>query len=193
MKRLVAVVLAVLSAVVAMAQMGNVSSLVKITDMAGGTGWEVLDAEGLKELKKQIAEEAKLFPVLLVEARKQWAAAKNVKGQFPSSQVKVRKFSVAGTGTEEKLETMKERRESSQADKMQKEADLAQKKLNNIKNEDMKAKIQEKEDAKRKIRGTAVALMTKLLKERLSRDIPSYSAEVMSYAEELEFDAPEKK
>ena len=193
MKHLAAVVLMVMSAFVAMAQMGNVSSLVKITDMAGGTGWEVLDAEGLKELKKQIAEEVKIFPVMLVEAKKQWAAAKNVKGQFPSSQVKVRKFSVAAMGPEDKLETKKEKREASQADKMQKESEAAQKRLDAIKNDDVKAKMQEKEDAKRKIRGTAVAQMTKLLKEKLSRDIPSYSAEVMSYAEELEFDAPEKK
>ncbi len=167
----------------------TISYLVEITDMNGDKGFDIVDKAGLDDLKKQIAEETQAFSKILPEARQKWKIAKNVKGAFPASVPKVRKFKVIGQGKEDKLAVKKERKESSIAKKAADDSEKWQKKLENIRDEDKRAAEQEKLDKKLRQRATAISFAASLLKAQLGREVPFYGTEVSTYAEPLEFPA----
>lgn len=167
----------------------SVSYLVEITDMAGDRGFDVLDKDGLDELKKQLGEEAAAFQMVVGEARQRWKKASNVKGAYPASIPKVRRCKIIGTGQAEKLEAKKERKEASLVKKAESEIEKQQQKLERIKDENRKAAEQEKIAAKLRQRATAILLAATLLKEKLGREVPFFGSEISTYGEPLEMSA----
>ncbi|MBO4288103.1 MAG: hypothetical protein J5985_08070 [Kiritimatiellae bacterium] len=153
--------------------------LVEITDMTGNKGFEILDAEGLAELTKQVKEETKIFPLVMVEAKKKWLENDEFKKKhFPSTAVKVRKFRVLKQDKEEVLQKLKEKAEdrmSASQDKKISEQSEKYKKMKKRKGGDeMVAKIQEKEEEKNRLESAAGSLVEQLMGEKLGRAIPSY-------------------
>ena len=151
--------------------------LVEITDMTGNKGFEILDSEGLAELTKQVKEETKIFPAIMVEAKKKWLESDEFKKKhFPSTAVKVRKFRVIAQGKEDALQKMKEKAEdrlaAAQEKKLTAQADKY-KKLER-RNKDKAAQMQEKEDEQNRLQGAAGSLVEQLMAEKLGRAVPSY-------------------
>ncbi|MBP5510919.1 MAG: hypothetical protein J6Z49_08380 [Kiritimatiellae bacterium] len=151
--------------------------LVEITDMTGNKGFEILDSEGLAELTKQVKEETKIFPAIMVEAKKKWLESDEFKKKhFPSTAVKVRKFRVITQGKEDALQKMKEKAEdrlaAAQEKKLTAQADKY-KKLER-RNKDKAAQMQEKEDEQNRLQGAAGSLVEQLMAEKLGRAVPSY-------------------
>lgn len=189
MNKLFSVLLCVCAMVFGASAQSQMAYLVEITDMAGDKGFEIVDKAGLDDLKKQVAEENAAFSQMVAEARAKWKQAKNVKGSFPASVAKARKFKIVGQGAEDKLAAKKDRKEASLAKKAASDSEKLQKKMELIRDEDKRAAEQEKNEKKLRQRATAIAFAASLLKVKLGREIPFYGTEITTYAEPVEFPA----
>jgi len=187
------IILSVLAAAAtfASAQMATMK-LVEITDMSGGKAYEIMDNDAFKELQTQIAEEQKLFAQGVNEAKKLWAENKEVKGTFPASIVKARKFRIVHQGNEEMLNKKKEKLDERLEDAKAKDAEKDEKKLKAIRNEEAKAKAMEAMENDKKKKGLAVSLVSKWMAEKLGRAIPSYSQDFMAFGNPLAAPAEKK-
>lgn len=153
--------------------------LVEITDMTGNKGFEILDAEGIADLTRQIKEETRIFPAILAEAKKKWLENDEFKKKhFPSTAVKVRKFRVLAQGKEEVLQKQKEKAEDRASASQEKKLSAQDEKYKKMRKrrggEDMVAKMQEKEDEKNRLESAVGSLVEQLMSEKLGRAVPSY-------------------
>lgn len=150
--------------------------IVKLTDMIGGVGYKVMGPDEYKKVFQEVQDETRVFPAVLADCKKEWAADKERTEPFPSSKFKVRKIAKGGTPypTVEKATLKLERLEDGvTAERLE----LLDKNAKSFKN--MDERMFARESAKLKAFKEGFELMSKKMEEKLGRPVEDFGFDLV--------------
>lgn len=145
--------------------------IVRVTDMAGNTELQIMNAADYKALQAEIKEEQKVFAKFLQQAKKEWAANEELsKFPFPGNKIKPRSAKQVGMefANEEKAGQKKDKLDERAAEKLTKETEKEEARMKRLSDED-----QEREIAKKDAFNRGVQMVMKLIGDQLGRPVPS--------------------
>lgn len=174
-KKNIVMALAILTACLVRAQMVYV---VQITDMAKNDVYQVMTREEVSELKGKIAAEARAFPGVLAELRKEWNENELTKGSyFPAAKLAPRKMREQGPFAREQAEKRVEKANERIDDANYKAAKTAAGR-GRARNLDAQAKANK--DAQREAAAANLHdMLCNKLKEKVGHDIPKNGADFL--------------
>jgi hypothetical protein len=145
--------------------------VVRITDIRKADAWEVMTREDVAKLKKEVQEEARVFPAALAAVKKEWDADELLtKSAFPGGAFAPRKTTEQGPIEREQAEKKKQSLEERQADAAVKAAEEKDK-LKRSNSANVKSEI-DREALRQQNIDKALEKLNLKLKELLKREVP---------------------
>jgi len=139
-------------------------AIVAVSDMNDVTEYRIVTSADKKALDKEIADEAKVFPAALAEAKKEWATNKD-NPPFPGNAVSARKISMKGSMMERSLaEKKKEKLDERLVEQLDKEKEKNKKEIG----DSLRDKAAERKALGQRAAQAVAAKMT----AKMNRDIP---------------------
>ncbi|MEI7947315.1 MAG: hypothetical protein WCJ02_11480 [bacterium] len=151
-------------------------AIYQVTDMAGQSEHQVLNKEASTNLAAQIKEEAKVFPLILATAKKEWEANKENKIPFPAAKIKLRTAKKVGSDfpSKDAAEKKMTQIEGRIADKIAQDAKEKTSGRNNNKKQKPDPEEVAKESMKTTLINNAINDINKRMAEKLGREIPMF-------------------
>jgi len=145
--------------------------IVKLTDMIGGVGYKVMNADEYRTAFQEIQDEMKIFNAVMAECKKEWSADTAKEEPFPSSKIKARKISKSGSTytSMEKAAVKLERLEEGATEAMLEELDKHAKSFKN-----MDDRTRARETAKLNAFKEGFEMVSKKMGEKLGRPVPDF-------------------
>lgn len=145
--------------------------IVKITDIRKNDAWEIMTREEVAKLKKDIQDEARVFPAALADAKKDWDADELLKkSAFPGGGLGPRKATEQGPLNRDQAEKKKTALEERQADSTLKDA-VEREKLKRSRAPSVIAEL-ERDALRQQNLDKAIEKLNLKLTEKLKRDVP---------------------
>jgi len=146
-------------------------AIYQVTDMAGQSEHQVMNKEASTNLAAQIKEEAKVFPVILATAKKEWEANKENKIPFPVAKIKLRTVKKIGSDFSNKDAAEKKMGQiESRASEKLAEAEKEKTSGRNNKKQKPDPEVIAKETLKNTLVNNAINDVNKRMAEKLGRE-----------------------